>query len=465
MPVCLCQVDPENIDLQGLETAQLFLHTTATGEPPQSFEDCSTDRAASAFAGALHAQITARLRKSFENKPAVKPVPDSPPVESTLCNLPRLTHFFGRKKELEVIAKALLPQTRTWGVLIDGPGGMGKTSLAVKAAELARADFDRVLFVSTKNQKLTPEGTVAVSNSIVPAYPELLSQTARLLGLAHATDKPEAERAALIKAAMEKEKVLLIFDNLENLALHTSTEEVMAWAQAVTDVATILPIVRIEDGRLLRHRDRHGAGERRGGRDVRPAENAVPVDVRMDDGGDPGIDKAPREVFHVKFRGFCPAFRGDLATAGIDADGDLAGECLRSFTHQGGILYRDGAEDHPRDACGEPGVDRRHVADAAAELDRHLRCLQNCIDGAGIDGFAGESAVEVDHVNPFRSGIDKALRLIAGGLVEHGRLIHIALDQAHAGPVLQVDGRVEDHGDHARKAWMKARPTAWLFSG
>ncbi len=40
-------------------------------------------------------------------------------------------------------------------------------------------------------------------------------------------------------------------DNLENLALHTSTEEVMAWAQAMTDVATILPIVLIEDGRLL----------------------------------------------------------------------------------------------------------------------------------------------------------------------------------------------------------------------
>lgn len=40
-------------------------------------------------------------------------------------------------------------------------------------------------------------------------------------------------------------------DNLEKLGVHTSTEEVMAWARAVTDIPTILPIVLIEDGRLL----------------------------------------------------------------------------------------------------------------------------------------------------------------------------------------------------------------------
>jgi 8-oxo-dGTP pyrophosphatase MutT (NUDIX family) len=40
-------------------------------------------------------------------------------------------------------------------------------------------------------------------------------------------------------------------DNLEKLAAHSSTEEVMAWAREVTDVPTILPVVLIEDGRLL----------------------------------------------------------------------------------------------------------------------------------------------------------------------------------------------------------------------
>jgi len=40
-------------------------------------------------------------------------------------------------------------------------------------------------------------------------------------------------------------------DNLEKLAVHASTEAVMAWARDVVDVPTILPIVLIEDGRLL----------------------------------------------------------------------------------------------------------------------------------------------------------------------------------------------------------------------
>ena len=40
-------------------------------------------------------------------------------------------------------------------------------------------------------------------------------------------------------------------DNLEKLAVHDSTEAVMDWARAVVDVPTILPIVLIEDGRLL----------------------------------------------------------------------------------------------------------------------------------------------------------------------------------------------------------------------
>jgi len=40
-------------------------------------------------------------------------------------------------------------------------------------------------------------------------------------------------------------------DNLQKLALHSSTEAVMAWARDVDDIPTMLPIVLMEDGRLL----------------------------------------------------------------------------------------------------------------------------------------------------------------------------------------------------------------------
>ena len=159
---------------------------------------------------------TTKFTSGTSTKADKPPAPKAPPPKVT-NNLPRLESFFGRQKELDIIAKALLPQTRTWGVLIDGPGGMGKTSLAVRAAELAAGHFDRVLFISTKNQKLTPQGTVALRTSIVPAYVEILGQMAHLLGLAHAEGQPETERAALIKTALHTEKVLFILDNLENL--------------------------------------------------------------------------------------------------------------------------------------------------------------------------------------------------------------------------------------------------------
>src|SRR5262249_35812746 len=50
-------------------------------------------------------------------------------------NLPRLAYFFGRELELATIASSLEPGARTWRSLIDGPGGIGKTALAVRAAE------------------------------------------------------------------------------------------------------------------------------------------------------------------------------------------------------------------------------------------------------------------------------------------------------------------------------------------
>jgi len=215
IPVGLCRIDFQNHDTKGLEESQVFLHATPRGKTPKYFAEC-TGNAASAFAHSLFNKITARLKK-LHTRP-VTPLPfERPAPVKTTNNLPRLPSFYGRKQELETIAKALLPQTRTWGVLIDGPGGMGKTSLAIKAAEIATDQFDRVLFVSTKVQKLTPDGAVALSNSIIPAYPEMLNEISRLIGMPHIPDRPVEERPALIKTAIQSEKVLLILDNLENL--------------------------------------------------------------------------------------------------------------------------------------------------------------------------------------------------------------------------------------------------------
>ena len=53
------------------------------------------------------------------------------------AELPNQPYFFGREDELETIKDALAPENRSWGALIDGPGGIGKTALAIRAGHLA----------------------------------------------------------------------------------------------------------------------------------------------------------------------------------------------------------------------------------------------------------------------------------------------------------------------------------------
>jgi tetratricopeptide (TPR) repeat protein len=137
---------------------------------------------------------------------------------STPNNLPRLPYFFGRDKELATIADALTPQRRTWGALIDGPGGMGKTSLAIRAAELVPdGQFNRILFLSAKAREMTADGEKRLTGFIVPGYLEMLNEIARQLKLEKFTEKAETERARILLDALTDEHALLLLDNLESL--------------------------------------------------------------------------------------------------------------------------------------------------------------------------------------------------------------------------------------------------------
>lgn len=146
-----------------------------------------------------------------------------PVVASTLHttiahNLPTLQPFFGREDELQKIADALDPESRTWGALIDGPGGMGKTSLAVRAAyDAPPENFQRIIFISLKSRELDDDGVRDLSGFLISGLAELFGELARELKREEILKTPEDQRPRLLLDALRDTKTLLILDNLESL--------------------------------------------------------------------------------------------------------------------------------------------------------------------------------------------------------------------------------------------------------
>lgn len=131
-------------------------------------------------------------------------------------NLPSLQPFFGREEELKKIADALDPESRTWGALIDGPGGMGKTSLAVRAAYDA-AGFEKIAFISLKSRELDDDGVRDLSGFLISGLTELLNELARELNHAEIAKASEDQRPRLLLDQLRGTRTLLVLDNLESL--------------------------------------------------------------------------------------------------------------------------------------------------------------------------------------------------------------------------------------------------------
>jgi tetratricopeptide (TPR) repeat protein len=140
------------------------------------------------------------------------------PRTSIPHNLPALQPFFGREQELHKIADALDPESRTWGALIDGPGGMGKTSLAVRAAyDAPPGAFDKIVFISLKPRELDDDGVRDLSGFLISGLAELFNELARELGHADIARAAEDQRPRLLLDALRGTRTLLILDNLESL--------------------------------------------------------------------------------------------------------------------------------------------------------------------------------------------------------------------------------------------------------
>ncbi len=120
--------------------------------------------------------------------------------------------------ELKIIADLLSPELRTWGALIDGPGGIGKTALAIKAAHDASEKlFDRKIFITAKVRELLPEGEKKLTDFTRPTYLAMLDELGKELGEENISRLAPDERADALRLALAGKKALIIFDNLETL--------------------------------------------------------------------------------------------------------------------------------------------------------------------------------------------------------------------------------------------------------
>lgn len=133
-------------------------------------------------------------------------------------NLPAIQRFFGRATELDTLRDALHPKAPGWGVLIDGPGGMGKTTLAIRAAELAApGHFDDIVFLSAKQTAMAPHGPHNENPFAVSGFTQMLDAIARRLQKPEITQAPADERPCLLIEALTGTRTLLLLDNLETL--------------------------------------------------------------------------------------------------------------------------------------------------------------------------------------------------------------------------------------------------------
>jgi len=147
-----------------------------------------------------------------QGEPASPPLSPAPIHE----NLPHQPYFFGREEELLRIADALNPEFAGWGVLIDGAGGIGKTSLAIRAGHLAPNDiFPIKIFLSAKIRELTPKGEQKLEDFMLPNYMVLLAELARELGEGEIAKCNPNERANEVRRALTNQHALIIIDNLE----------------------------------------------------------------------------------------------------------------------------------------------------------------------------------------------------------------------------------------------------------
>lgn len=154
------------------------------------------------------------------------------------------TGLIGRRAEMEELLAALL--RRRYPVLsVLGPGGIGKTALAVEALyrliDHDSCPYDAVLWTSLKTERLTSEGVRPLREPIA-SLGEVVPE------LAVALDDSYTGTIADLAQTLEGIEALIVIDNLET----ASADEVVELVESMPDSVNFLFTSRVGLGQLER---------------------------------------------------------------------------------------------------------------------------------------------------------------------------------------------------------------------
>ncbi len=151
-------------------------------------------------------------------------------IRSIHSNLPPLEHtyFTGRQNEINRLLQLLSPQHAAHLISVDGIGGVGKTALVLEVAYLCKRastgeernvkvpTFDAIIFVSAKQQYLTPDG-ILLRYEAQRTLHDIFREVAHTLNRFEITHATPEDQPARVREALGRQRTLLIADNLETM--------------------------------------------------------------------------------------------------------------------------------------------------------------------------------------------------------------------------------------------------------
>lgn len=180
-------------------------------------------------------EICLRLGLSIEHITADFKTINSSTIDSrfdySLQNLPHrnFSQLIGREAELQQLLEYISPEYRQHMTIVQGIGGIGKTSLVVEAAHRcweAKQNpnssnsnipiFDAIIFTSAKDTDLLPFGIIPRPVKEITLQ-DILKTIARVLHDQEISKAPNDKQIEQVYESLGKQRTLLIVDNMETI--------------------------------------------------------------------------------------------------------------------------------------------------------------------------------------------------------------------------------------------------------